>query len=159
RGALLPDDRGDRRPAGAPRVRHPRGARAPRRRGALAARGDHRPVSARESERNELIQVLVTIGIAVATLAIAAVGFLHARANSHATEAGQASDRYAVLTMSSLLQSQEDAKVSYEEYLRAQDQRGQAGNALQQSVFSSPSDRALLALVQERWQQLAARTQ
>jgi tetratricopeptide (TPR) repeat protein len=116
-------------------------------------------VSTHESERNELVQVLVTIGIAVATLAIAAVGFLHARANSHATEAGQASDRYSVLTMSSLLQSQENAKVSYEEYVHAQDQRGQAGNALQQSVFSSPSDRELLALVQERWQRLAARTQ
>jgi hypothetical protein len=105
------------------------------------------------------VQALLTVGIAVATLAIAVVGFLQVRASSKSGDAAQAGQQFSVLTMSSLLQSQEKTKVDYEGFLRTQEERSQAGNAFQQGVFSDPGSRALLRLVQERWQRLAERSQ
>lgn len=110
-------------------------------------------------EPSRRLQAIVTIAIVVTTLATAAVGYLQVRAGSRSSDAGQAGQEYAVLTMSNLLQLQERAKVDYEHFLKAQEQRGQAGNAFQQSVFSGAGERALLRLVQERWQRLADKTQ
>ena len=104
-------------------------------------------------------RTIVGIAVVLTTLVTAAVGYLQVRAGSRSSDAGQAGQEYAVLTMSSLLQSQEKAKVDYEHFLKAQEQRGQAGNAFQQSVFSGPGEKELLALVQERWTKLAAKTQ
>jgi tetratricopeptide (TPR) repeat protein len=111
------------------------------------------------TEVSRRVQMLVTAGIAVTTLAVAATGYLQVRANSKSGDAAQAGQEYSVLTMSNLLQSQERVKVDYERFLQAQEQGNRAGNAFQQGVFSAAGEKALLRLVQERWQRLANKTQ
>lgn len=111
------------------------------------------------TEVSRRVQMLVTAGVAVSTLAVATAGYLQVRANSKSGDAGQLGQQYSVLTMSNLLQSQERVKVDYERFLQAQEQRNRAGNAFQQGVFSAAGEKALLRLVQERWQRLADKTQ
>lgn len=112
-----------------------------------------------ESELSSRLKAILTVGLVVATFAVAAVGYLQVRADSKSSDAAQAGQEYAIKTMSDLLQSQEGAKVNYEHFLHAQEQRGQAGNAFQQSLFSGAGEKSLLRIVQERWQRLAAKTQ
>src|SRR5206468_9080135 len=120
--------------------------------------GGRHAVSA-EPKASERSQLLLTVAIALATVALAAVGFLQVRASSKSNDAAQTAQQRSVLTMASLLQAQEETKVNYEEFLRAEEQRTQAGSAFQQSVFSAAGEKALLRLVQERWQRLAAKSQ
>ncbi|HZQ66191.1 MAG TPA: hypothetical protein VFA66_13300 [Gaiellaceae bacterium] len=103
--------------------------------------------------------LVVTIGIAVTTVAVALVGFLEVRANSRSDEAAQTAQQRSVQTMASLLKAQEQTKVNYEQFLRAEEQRTQAGSAFQESVFAPAGEKELLRLVQERWQRLASKSE
>jgi hypothetical protein len=105
------------------------------------------------------VRTSLTIAVAVTTLAIAGVGWLEVRAGSNSDSAAQESQQFSVKTMSSLLQSQETTKVDYEDFLQAEQDREQAGNALQQGIFSGAGNKALLALVQQRFDTLATKTQ
>src|SRR5581483_7875974 len=127
--AVLPRAGGG--PRDQPPALPPRGGRRGRaRRGiqAVAARRGPRAVSA-EGRASGRAHLVVTIGIAVTTVAVALVGFLEVRANSRSDEAAQTAQQRSVQTMASLLKAQEQTKVNYEQFLRAEEQRTQAGSA------------------------------
>src|SRR6266511_2336129 len=90
---------------------------------------------------------------------IAAVGYLQVQASRKSSDAGQEAQRLATLTMSTQLKSQGDAQVDYELFLQSQDQRGRAGNALQQSLFVRGEMAQAYRVEQQLWETLAARTQ
>src|SRR6266542_666851 len=101
----------------------------------------------------------ITVAIVLVSLAIAAVGYLQVQASRKSSGAGQEAQRLATLTMSTQLKSQGDAQVDYELFLQSQDQRGRAGNALQQSLFVRGEAAQAYRVEQQLWETLAARTQ
>src|SRR6266511_842550 len=101
----------------------------------------------------------ITVAIVLVSLAIAAVGYLQVQASRKSSDAGQEAQRLATLTMSTQLKSQGDAQVDYELFLQSQDQRGRAGNALQQSLFVRGEMAQAYRVEQQLWETLAARTQ
>jgi hypothetical protein len=101
----------------------------------------------------------ITVAIVLVTLAIAGTGYLQVRASGRSNDAGQEAQRLATLSMSRLLTSQQDAQVEYELFLQSQDQRGRAGNALQQSLFVRGEAQQAYLTEQQLWQGLADRTQ
>src|SRR6266542_4820356 len=101
----------------------------------------------------------ITVAIVLVSLAIAAVGYLQVQASRKSSDAGQEAQRLATLTMSTQLKSQGDAQVDYELFLQSQDQRGRAGNALQQSLFVRGEAEQAYRVEQQLWETLAARTQ
>ncbi len=101
----------------------------------------------------------ITVAIVLVSLAIAAVGYLQVQASRKSSDAGQEAQRLATLTMSTQLKSQGDAQVDYELFLQSQDQRGRAGNALQQSLFVRGEAAQAYRVEQQLWETLAARTQ
>jgi tetratricopeptide (TPR) repeat protein len=101
----------------------------------------------------------VTVAIVLVSLAIAAVGYLQVQASRKSNDAGQEAQRLATMTMSKLLSSQQDAQVQYELFLQSQDQRGRAGNAMQQSLFVAGEAKTAYQTEQALWQRLADGTQ
>ena len=74
-----------------------------------------------EPKASERAQLIITIAIGLTTVALAVVGFLQVRASSKSNDAAQTAQKRSALTMASLLQAQEQAKVDYEEFLRAEE--------------------------------------
>jgi hypothetical protein len=113
---------------------------------------------AKEDEGHPLTRH-ITVAIVLVSLAIAAVGYLQVQANRKSNDAGQEAQRLATLTMSKLLSSQQNAQVQYEMFLQAQDQRGRAGNALQQSQFVAGEAKVAYQTEEALWNHLADSTQ
>ncbi|MFL5797709.1 MAG: hypothetical protein ACJ77A_07210 [Actinomycetota bacterium] len=101
----------------------------------------------------------ITVGIVLVSVAITLVGYLQVQASRRSNDAGQEAQRLAALTMSSQLKAQQDAQVHYELFLQAQDQRGRAGNALQESLFAKGDALRAFRVEQQLWQTLADHTQ
>ncbi|HEY7282387.1 MAG TPA: hypothetical protein VID47_12425 [Actinomycetota bacterium] len=127
---------------------HTGDAPSPEPRRAEAKEDDHHPLTRH-----------ITVAIVLVSLAIAAVGYLQVQANRKSNDAGQEAQRLATLTMSKLLSSQQNAQVQYELFLQAQDQRGRAGNALQQSQFVAGEAKAAYQTEEALWNHLGDSTQ
>jgi tetratricopeptide (TPR) repeat protein len=109
---------------------------------------------------NDGLTRLVAVLIAVSTFLGGFVGFLQARASAHAGEAGERAQRLAVEAMGALSRAQQDAQVDYETFALAIEQRTRAANVRQEilSLGTGP-DAKRLELEQQRWLDLAARTE
>jgi hypothetical protein len=113
---------------------------------------------AEEREQHPLTRH-VTVGIVLVSVAIALVGYLQVQASGRSNDAGQEAQRLAARTMSEQLKAQQAAQVHYELFLQSQDQRGRAGNALQQALFATGGSLRVARVEQQLWQTLADHTQ
>ncbi|MFN2544720.1 MAG: tetratricopeptide repeat protein [Actinomycetota bacterium] len=112
-----------------------------------------------DTASEELWGKTITALIVAATLLAAFVGYLLTAASREGTAVSLKAERLASRSMSTLLDSQSTAQVSYEAFVKTEEQRQHAANALQSWLLSKGRARRNDRLVWSRWTQLASSTQ
>ena len=101
----------------------------------------------------------ITVGIVVTTLLTAVAGWLQVRSSKLSGAQAQLGQQLAIQAGTTIQQAQTQADVDYEAFLRAEEQRGDAGNALQQGLFATGELALALQLKQSRSEALAGATE